>query len=401
MIVCVLLDRFELTVAAGGRAGLLGEPAALAPEPGRELFVGEVSQAAEAFGIHAGMRMGEALARCTRLTLVPPDPMGVAEAWEQALARLESLGAAVESLRPGEACFDASGLQRLHSGQVVRMLAEGYLAAQGSERLRKVLSGARVGQGPTRFCAMVAAHGARVRRPQRVAGAADLASRRVVLLRRRSETAALVEALERLGITTLGELAELTRAVVADRFGRPGLLAHDLARGRDTPLRPRLAGELLRESLELPESGSGEQLGRALGLLIDRLLARRERRGRTLRAVVLSARLVEGGTWRERVVFREALADPQRMRMVLGGRLAMLPAPAETLLLTVERFGPPHPEAHALFDDGEVRRDERLREAVRQARAIAGPDAALRVLEIDPGSRVPERRVVLTPFEPG
>ena len=401
MIVCVLLDRFELTVAAGGRAGLLGEPAALAPEPGRELFLGEVSQAAEAFGIHAGMRMGEALARCTRLTLVPPDPMGVAEAWEQALARLESLGAAVESLRPGEACFDASGLQRLHSGQVVRMLAEGYLAAQGSECLRKVLSGARVGQGPTRFCAMVAAHGARVRRPQRVAGAADLASRPVVLLRRRSETAALVEALERLGITTLGELAELTRAVVADRFGRPGLLAHDLARGRDTPLRPRLAGELLRESLELPESGSGEQLGRALGLLIDRLLARRERRGRTLRAVVLSARLVEGGTWRERVVFREALADPQRMRMVLGGRLAMLPAPAETLLLTVERFGPPHPEAHALFDDGEVRRDERLREAVRQARAIAGPDAALRVLEIDPGSRVPERRVVLTPFEPG
>src|SRR5215210_6025972 len=129
MIVCVLLDRFELAVAAGGRAGLLGEPAALAPEPGRELHVGEVSQAAEAYGIHAGMRMGEALARCPRLALVPPDPLGVAEAWEQALARLESLGAAVESLRPGEACFDARGLERLHAGRVVRMLAEGYLAA--------------------------------------------------------------------------------------------------------------------------------------------------------------------------------------------------------------------------------------------------------------------------------
>jgi protein ImuB len=346
------------------------------------------------------MRMGEALARCPRLALVPPDPMGVAEAWELALARLESLGAGVESLRPGEACFDASGLQRLHSGRVVRMLCDGYLAAQGSVRLRKVLAGARVGLGPTRFCAMVAASGARVRRPSRIAGAADLASRPVTLLRRRAETAALVEPLERLGISTLGNLAALTRAVVADRFGRPGLLAHDLARGRDTPLRPRRPGELLSESLELPESGSGEQLGRALGLLIDRLLARRERRGRTLRAVVLSARLVEGGTWRERVVFREALADPQRMRMVLGGRLAMLPAPAETLHLTVEGFGPPHAEMRALFDDGEVRRDERLREAVRQARAVAGPDAALRVLEIDPGSRVPERRIVLTPWEP-
>jgi nucleotidyltransferase/DNA polymerase involved in DNA repair len=398
-IVCVLLERFELAVAAGGRAGLLGEPAALAPEPGRELFVGAVSQAAEAYGIHAGMRMGEALSRCPRLALVPPDPMGVAEAWERALARLESLGAAVESLRSGEACFDARGLERLHAGRVVRMLAEGYLAAHGSERLRRVLSGPRIGQGPTRFCAFVAASGARVRRPGQVAGAVDLASHPVALLRRRAEAAALVEPFERLGIATLGDLAALPRSAVADRFGCPGLFAHDLARGHDTPLRPREPGELLREALELPESGSGEQLGRALGLLIDRLLARRERRGRTLRCVVLSARLVGGGTWRERVVFREALADAQRMRLAIGGRLALLPAPADTLELMVERFGPPHPEAHALFDDGAVRRDERLREAVRQARAVAGPDAALRVLEIDPDSRVPERRVVLTPFD--
>ncbi len=400
MIVCVLLERFELTVAAGGRGGLLKEPAALAPEPGRELFVGEVSRAAEAFGIHAGMRMGEALARCPALALVPPDPMGVAEAWEHALGRLEGLGAAVESLRAGEACFDATGLQRLHSGRIVRMLADGHLAAHGPERLRRLLAGVRVGQGPTRFCAMVAAHGARVRRPARVDGAADLASRPVELLRRRPETVALVEPLERLGIATLGELAALPRAAVADRFGRPGLRAYDLARGRDTPLRARLPGELLRESLELPEAGSGEQLGRALGLLVDRLLARSERRGRTLRAVVLSARLVEGGTWRERVVFREALSDAERMRLALGGRLALLPAPAETLQLTVERFGPPAPDARALFDDGSERRDERLREAVRQARAAAGPDAALRVLEIDPGSRVPERRVMLTPIDP-
>ena len=404
MIVCVLLERFELVVAAGGRARLLGEPAALAPEPGRELFIGEVSQAAEAFGIHAGMRMGEALARCPRLALVPPDPMGVAEAWERALTRLESIGAAVESVLPGEACFEADGLRRLHS----RRLSEESLATRvhSSESMQgvldataKALPGARIGFGPTRFCAMVAASGTRARRPAQVAGKDDLAPREVALLRRRVEVAQLVEPLERLGIGTLGALAALPRGAVSDRFGRAGLLAHDLAHGRDAPLRPRQPGELLRESLELPESGSGEQLGRALGLLIDRLLARRERRGRTLRAVVISGRLVEGGTWRERVVFREALADAQRMRMALGQRLALLPAPADTLLLTVECFGPPHPEARALFDDGVVRRDERLREAVRQARAAAGPYAALRVLEIDPDSRVPERRVVLTPFE--
>jgi protein ImuB len=134
-------------------------------------------------------------------------------------------------------------------------------------------------------------------------------------------------------------------------------------------------------------------------LLVDKLLARRERRGRTLRAVVLGARLVEGGTWRERVVFREALSDATRMRLALGQKLVLLPAPAESLRLTVERFGAPTAGAHALFDDRAAQRTARMREAIRQARAVAGPEAALRVLEVDPDSRVPERQAVLAPYE--
>jgi nucleotidyltransferase/DNA polymerase involved in DNA repair len=404
-IVCVLLPRFALVVAAGGREALLQRPAALAPEPGREQLVGEVSQPAEAFGIHRGMRMGEALARCPRLALVPPDPLGVADAWERVLVRLEATGALVEPGRAGLACFDARGLRRLHGGSLDGVLAATRAALRRPEGVRSGPASlratpARLGAGPSRFCAIVAAAAkARARHPGFVSGAADLAAEPVALLRHRPELAALPEELERLGVTTLGALAALPRAAVADRFGHPGLLAHDLAHGRDTPLQARRPGELLEESLELEESSSGLQLERALGLLVDRLLARRERDGRTLRAVALGAALVEGGTWRERVVFREPLSDAGRMRLVLAQRLALLPAPAETLRLSVDRFGPPHPAGGALFDDGAARREARLREAVHQARVAAGPDAALRVLAVDPDSRVPERRAVLTPFE--
>ena len=377
-------------MAAGGREALLGEPAALAPEPGKEQFVGEVSPAAEAFGVRRGMRLGEALARCPRLALLPPDPLGVADAWDAALERLEGIGAAVESPRPGLACFDARGLLRLHGGRLEAVLEAARVAVRGS---------ARFGAGPTRFVAVAAASRARARRPEIVRDAAALTGEPVELLALRDETAALPEPLERLGIATLGELAAVPRAALADRFGPAGLLAADLIAGIDTPLRPRPAGERLEETLELAESGSGEQLERALGMLIDRLLARRERRSRTLRAVALSAKLVEGGTWRERVTFREALADPARMRLALAGHLGKLPAPAESLRLSAERFGPPHAGGRALFDDELAERRARLREAVRQARAAAGPDAALRVLEVDPGSRIPERRVVLAPFE--
>jgi protein ImuB len=389
-IVCALLPRFELEIAAGGRDALLAGPAALAPEPGREQLVGEVSAAAEAAGVRPGMRLGEALSRCPALALVPPDPVAVNDAWEDVLARLESVGAAVEPGAPGLACFDARGLRRLHGGTL-----DGVVAATRAALRRP----ARIGAGPSRFCALAGASRARARRAEIVAGAEDLAFEPVTWLRHCEQTAHLPVVLERLGIATLGALAALPRAAVADRFGTPGLHARELALGRDTPLRPRTPGERVEESLTLPESASGPQLERALALLIDRLLARRDRRGRMLRAAVLSAVLVEGGTWRERVVFREATSDPARMRLALSGRLMTMPAPAEALRLAVDRFGPPPGASGALFSDGAQQRRGRLREAIRQARAAAGPDAALRVLETDPDSRVPERRAMLTPYE--
>ena len=392
MIVCVLLPRFALSVAAGGRAELARGPVALAPEPGREPLIGEASAAAEAHGVRAGLRLGEALARCPTLKLVSPDPAGVADQWDRVLAALEGIGAAVESERAGVACFDASGLLKLHGG------LDGVLGVT-----RRALGvPARLGVAGSRFAAVAAASSARARRAEvapgapplghrSAAGAARAGSRRgrdplaaylaplpVALLGTRAETAGLPEPLERFGIRTLGELAALPRAALADRFGAAGPLARDLARGRDTPLVPRRAAERLEEALELPESGSGAQLEHALNLLIDRLVARRERRGRTFRSVVLSAALVEGGTWRLRMTFREAHADPRRMRLALAPRLAELPAPADVLRLRVEGLGPPAGLQRSLIAEPAAIRAARLREAVRQARAVAGPDAALR-----------------------
>jgi protein ImuB len=412
LITCVLLPRFELVVAAGGRTELLGVPAAIAPEPGSQQ-IGAVSATAEAFGVTPGMRLGEALARCQRLTLIPPDPAGVEERWEQMLISLESIGAAVEPMRPGVACFDARGLLGLHAGAAGRGLVGSALARQEIEAVltaaRHALDApARFGVAPTRFAALAAATRARARQPLLLTGGSRqarefLASMPVELLQDGvgdTGLTALPEALQRLGINTLGELALLPRAAVADRFGRPGLHAQKLALGGDVPLRPREPGEIVRESLELPESSGGQQLERALGLLIDRLLARRERRGRTLRVVVLAAVLVErGGTWHQRMTFRESLSDPLRMRLALTPRLQLLPAPAQTLGLAVERFGPPTSDQQTLLQEPAHARSLRLREAIRQVRAGAGPDAALRVLQIDPRSRFPERRSVLTPFE--
>ncbi|HXC45499.1 MAG TPA: hypothetical protein VNU24_02755, partial [Solirubrobacteraceae bacterium] len=260
---------------------------------------------------------------------------------------------------------------------------------------------ARIGAGPTRFCALAAALGAGARRAKLVtaqAAANYLAARPVALLGFREDTAALVEPLQRLGVRTLGELRALGAHALADRFGEPGAIAHRLVAGEDTTLVPRAVEVLLQETLEVGDGGSGPMLERVLGVLVDRLLARPERRGRSMRAVVLSARLVGGGTWQERVVFRQALSDAKRVALALSLRLPLLPAPAELLCLGVERFGPGGGDQRSLLEQDEQTRRMRLKEAVNQVRTVAGHDAALRAVCIDPDSRVPERRFVLTPL---
>lgn len=397
-IACALIPRFALLATLGGRRqALLSRPLALAPEPGGPQVVGEVSGPAEAFGVRAGMRLGEALARCPELALVPPDPERAEAAWEEALVRLEGIGAAVEPGRAGEAFFEATGLRGLWGGSL-----EGVL-----RQARKAIGPpVRLGAGQTRLCAYAAALRARPRRaPVIVPGAmtrAFLAPLPVGLLRDRLsdewERADLPEKLERLGVDTLGQLAALPDAAIADRFGEAGLRALRMARGAGEPLRPRRAPEELVERLELPEAISGQQLERALALLVDRLLARPERRGRSLRRLRLGARLAGGGSWRSVAALRSASADPVRLRLVLLPKLDGLPGPAASLSLRALETAPPASDQTTLDESARGSRRRRLAEAVRQARAIAGKNAVLRVLEIDSGSRVPERRSMLTPL---
>jgi protein ImuB len=392
-VTCTLVPRFRLIAATSGNREtdmkrVLASPAALAPEPGAAQLIGEVTEPAERFGLRAGMRMGEALSRCPELALIAPDPERAERAWEEALRRLEGIGAQVESGRAGEAFFEAGGLSRLWGG------IEGVL-----KRVRQSLGkSVRLGAGPGRFCAYVAASSVGGIVPdERAREFLEPLPASLLCGRLGEDGEDLPNELERLGISTLGRLAGLPRDAVADRFGRHGLRARKLARGEDDPLRPRPVAEAIVVELELPEAVTGQQLERSLELLISRLLAHGGRRGRTLRTLRLSARLAAGGGWRRQVALRRASADRSRLADALLPHLALLPAPAATLRLEAVALGPESGEQLSLSSP-EERRRKRITEAVRQTRSAAGADSLMRVLEVDPESRVPERREVLMPF---
>jgi protein ImuB len=318
--------------------------------------------------------------------------------------RLEAIGAAVESERAGEAFFLLDGLRGIHGGDSARVLAAARGAVAAGLRRQPEARIVRIGVAPTRFGAFAAAHrgeqGALVP-AARLGG--FLASLPVASLRTRldvseHEAEDLILALERLGIEKLDALAAVSADQVADRFGPIGLTARRLARGEDEPLRPRIPHEELAEEIELPEGTAGRQLDRALELLVDRLLAVPQRRGRTLLGLRLGARLSAGGSWSVEQGLGRPTASPRVLRSLLAAKLQTLPGPATALRLRALGFGPPATDQVELEVGGTEPRRRRLGAAIREVRATQGAEALLRILPVDSTSRVPERWAMLTPF---
>ena len=320
------------------------------------------------------------------------DPVEAGELTERLLRRLERIGAAVESERPGEAFFVLDGLRGLYGGKSAGVLVAARRAAEAE---------VRIGVAPTRFAAHAAAQREAIV-PSPKAGdflaglpVSALAGRLALSPR---EAGSLLEALRRLGIERLGALAALSAGQVADRFGPAGLEALRLARGEEGPLRPRRPHEELVAELELPEGAAGGQLEHALKLLVDRLLAAPRRKGRTLLGLRLGAALSGGGSWSVDQGLGRPTASARTLCGVLSARLETLPGPVAALRLRALGLGPPVGEQLELSMRGSEHRHRRLAAAIRELRAAQGADFLLQVLPLDTASRLPERRAILTPL---
>ena len=391
VVACVLIPGFELRAALRERPRLQLEPAVLAPLPGSDQVVGPVTAAAAAAGVRAGMRLGEALATCPSLVLVEQDPAAAEQAWEQIVRGLEDEGFAVEPAEPGRLYFETRLVERLYGG-LERALRRA-LAAIGPSW------DARAGASERRFAALAAASVARAGQALVVSDekASDFLSPLPLTLlpieqHRRQE-------LEGLGVRTLGELARLPRAAVAERLGPEGRTAWSLSRGgaRDRVHARRPPAEIV-ERIEFPEAVGNElTLRRALVALVDRALGRPDRNSRAVRKVAVAARLVGGGSWRRTVTLREPTGDRVRLRTVLASKLTELPAPVVALALELVELAEWIGQQLELVRPEGTRRRSQLTEGLRQARASAGAGAVCTVVEVAPWSRIPEQRALLVP----
>ena len=163
-------------------------------------------------------------------------------------------------------------------------------------------------------------------------------------------------------------------------------------------MRGRKPASELVEALSFPEAIANElTLRRALGSLLERLLARPERAGRPFRKLALVARLVDGGSWRRVATLRDATAELGRLRAALGPKLQELPAPIVELRVEAVELAEHTGQQLALVEPAGEEAVVRLREGLRQVRASTGSGSVCAVVEVAPWSRIPEARALVVP----
>jgi protein ImuB len=209
------------------------------------------SPAARDRQVVVGLRRREAQARCPDLAVLEHDQSRDARCFEPVVRSLERFTPRIEILEPGWCSFPTRGPSRYFGGDedlaldvldVADAALGSALWSSGSPDPRVA---GRVGVADGPFTAELAARdtaarpdpAARARVVPAGDGPAFLAPLPVTVLdhrgRRLVDRESLVDLLWRLGLRTLGAVAEVPATDLSARFGPDGLVAHRLASGHD------------------------------------------------------------------------------------------------------------------------------------------------------------------------
>jgi DNA polymerase-4/protein ImuB len=400
---CIFIPRFPLAVelasgcASRGQAVIIGEAA-----DGYRAVL-DCSPEAEAQGVRPGMPVREALGLCRDAVFLLPDPIRYHEASEAFLRVLSGVSPLVEGGDLGLAYVGVDGLQGHYENEMA--LGETLVRAVRGVGLEASV-GIAEGKFPAWAAAAVSAPGEVTAVP---AGKERefLAPLDVSLLPCSPDT---LRRLELLGLRTIGDLAALPLGAVQAQFGPEGRRLWELAHGLDRePLRPRRRKESASERLTFSEPAvSTEALLVAGRQLLGRLFRQPALRHRAVRQMRLRAALSDGPvspagrrSWERTITFREATSDRDQMLYVLRCTLeASLPSrPVEEMEVTLSGLTGETGKQEGLFV-AKGRRRAQLEEALRQLKARFGQSPVYHIVEVEPWSRIPERRLALIDYDP-
>ena len=397
-VACVWLPQLPLRVEVLRCPAWDGRPLVLGGAPGERKVAQLCSPEAERAGIRPGLPLREVLPLCRDAIVLQPDPVRTATVLEEVLAALQRVSPAVEAAGAEYLFLDLRGLQALY-GSLGAL--ERAIRAAVPPLLRP-----RIGIAGGKFAAAVAARVAPPSCAQVVPvheGAGFLAPLPIGHLPFAPD---VLQRLDLLGLRTIGDLAALPFSAVQAQFGPSGARAWRLANGQDDePIVPHRHGPSAQASLRFDDPLASVE---AVMVALDQLLAYAWSGelplpsplgpGRSVRQAHLRALLADGTSWERLYTFKEALSSREVAKRALRSKLelpnGLPPAPVEELFLGLLGLGGEAAKQASLFT-AHARQLGQIAEAARQLRARYGRVPLYHAVEVEPWSRIPERRWAL------
>ena len=412
---CVWIPLFPLHCEEARHEGLVGySTALLAPDTTRKLW--QVSPLARHAGVKPGMTVSQAIGLCPTLRLIEPDPVHYDERFARLLAALNEISPVIESGELGLAYVGIDGLEGIYGSprkivEAIKGMLEGWkvgMSEAGGTVQHSNLPTFRLGFGLGKFIAWVAASRTKPGEAIVVPLGEEqkfLASQPVSVLPLDPDTH---RRLRQLGIRSLGALAALPEAAVTAQFGALGKRLWRLAAGRIAePVAGSIAPEPIVAALTFfTPVGERELLVHSLDQLIARALKHPRRIGWRVHAVRLRADLEGSSSWLAAILLKDPTADGERIAAPLRTRLEQSPptGAVERLVLEFTAFAPGTAELQLFARDAQAAaragQQRALQSAAREIRMRVQRSCLYHIIEVQPWSRLPERRYALIDYEP-
>ena len=390
-VACVLISHLLVKIELLRQPALKGKTVLIVEQSGTRKTV--IDRSPSVNEIEVGMPLEKALTLRPDAALIEADMPLYRERWNSVLDSLEQRSPVVEDVGLGLAYVDLRGLEKLYGGEagIIKAILDSV------SQIYRPQVGVAGGKFPAYVAALQAESLGAIRAPENAA--AFLAEMPIIHL---PTSWKIKERLLDFGLDLMGSIARLPFNTMQGEFGKEGARLWQLANGLDdTPLMSRQHEEtFVREVAFATPTVSLS----AILVVLESLLARAftgSLRGRFARVALLEGRADNGSTWSKRIGFREPVGSCDRAMFVLRSRLdnLALPGPLETLSLTLSGINGESGRQESLFP--EVRHLARLDDSIRELRFRLGQQPPIyRVREVEPWSRIPERRRALVAYDP-
>jgi nucleotidyltransferase/DNA polymerase involved in DNA repair len=406
---CIWFPMFELGLELIRKPTLQNTPVALLnPKKISKQTVWQCSKQARDIGIYLNQPISQAFSFCPTLIVLEPDLDYYNSVQMNLLETLSRISPDIEFTGHGRFFINVDGLQNFHKPQSsqVKKDIHTYLEQFPNSLVRSI----KIGWAKGKFASWIAATKAKPNEPLIVQDQKLISFLKPSAISLLPIDKVMLKRLQQLGIQTFGDLGLLSTSSLIRQFGEKGRKARMWATGEQIDLvRPNHPLESIRHSIDFHTPiGHVEILCKSLANLLETALEDLKHRSQSVQSVRITA-LWEGGSWSLNHILRTPSISHEDIYRAVYGRILLSPpvCPIEKLILEFFQFCTLEPQEN-LFNHKkahwEVSPNKRitegtipplLREAIKEMKLRMGFSPLYRIVEIDPLSRIPERRHAL------